>query len=71
MENKKQFAYEMEPGPETLKALLEKDDFYVQEGKFIELDTIKLASKGQLISCFGNNAGSVYTVFNLPAARAG
>ena len=36
MENKKQFAYEMEPGPETLKARREKDDFYVQEGKFIE-----------------------------------
>ena len=68
MENKKQFTYEMEPSAKTLKALLEKDDFYVQEGKFIELDTIKLASKGQLISCFGNNAGSVYTVFNLPAA---
>lgn len=57
-----------EQSAETLKSLLEKDDFYVQNGQFIELDTIELASQGKLMSCFGNNAGSVYTVFQLPAA---
>ena len=30
--------------------------------------TIKEASEGRLMSCFGNNAGSAYTVFSLPAA---
>lgn len=50
------------------KENMEKMDFYVQEGRFGELDTIELASQGKLISCFGNNAGSVYTVFYLPAA---
>lgn len=59
---------ETEQSAEAVKELLEKDDFYVQDGQFIELDTIELASQGKLISCFGNNAGSIYTVFNLPAA---
>lgn len=50
------------------KENMEQTGFYVQEGRFGELDTIELASQGKLISCFGNNAGSVYTVFYLPAA---
>lgn len=45
-----------------------EENFYVQEGSFQELDTIKMASQGKLMSCFGNNAGSVYTVFFLPPA---
>lgn len=51
-----------------LQQLLEKEGFYVQQGSFYELDTIKEASAGRLLSCFGNNAGSSYMVFNLPAA---
>ena len=51
-----------------LKTLLEASDFTVQQGQFYELDTIKAASEGKLLSCFGNNAGSAYTVFNLPDA---
>ena len=51
-----------------LKDGLEKDGFYVQQGQFREFDTVKLASEGKLLSCFGNNAGSAYLVFNLPAA---
>lgn len=51
-----------------LQELLEQDNNYVQKGKFSELDTIKLASQGKLLSCFGNNNGSVYTVFYLPPA---
>ena len=54
--------------PETLKTLLEEDAFYVQQGIYRELDTVKEASAGRLLSCFGNNAGSAYIVFNLPAA---
>jgi len=53
---------------ETFKAHMEGKDFYVQQGEFAELDTIKKASEGKLISCFGNNAGSVYTVMYLPSA---
>ena len=45
-----------------------EENFYVQEGSFRELDTIEMASQGKLMSCFGNNAGSVYTVFFLPPA---
>ena len=45
-----------------------EENFYVQEGSFQELDTIEMASRGKLMSCFGNNAGSVYTVFFLPPA---
>lgn len=51
-----------------LQQLLEEDGFYVQQGSFYELDTLKEASAGRLLSCFGNNAGSSYMVFNLPAA---
>ena len=39
------------------KEKMEKVDFYVQEGRFDELNAIELASQGKLISCFGNNAG--------------
>lgn len=52
--------------PEDFKENMEQNNFYVQEGRFDELNTIELASQGKLISCFGNNAGSVYTVFYLP-----
>ena len=51
-----------------LQTLLENEGFYVQQGSFYELDTLKEASAGRLLSCFGNNAGSSYMVFNLPAA---
>ncbi len=51
-----------------LRTELEADGFYVEQGEFKELDTVKLASEGKLLSCFGNNAGSAYVVFNLPAA---
>lgn len=54
--------------PSDFRKNIEQADFYVQEGRFDELDTIELATQGKLISCFGNNAGSVYTVFYLPAA---
>ena len=53
---------------ETLKDILENDSFYVQQGTYRELDTVKEASAGRLLSCFGNNAGSAYIVFNMPAA---
>ena len=59
---------EGERDPEALKTLLEEDAFYVQEGVYRELDTVKEASEGRLLSCFGNNAGSAYVVFSLPAA---
>ncbi len=52
--------------PKDFKENMEQNNFYVQEGRFDELNTIELASQGKLISCFGNNAGSVYTVFYLP-----
>lgn len=54
--------------PADFRTNMEQNDFYVQEGRLGELDTIELASQGKLISCFGNNAGSVYTVFYLPSA---
>lgn len=47
---------------------LEKAGYYVQAGSYECLDTLKLASEGQLISCFGNNAGSDYFVVKLPPA---
>ncbi|MCR5138323.1 MAG: hypothetical protein K6C12_14750 [Oscillospiraceae bacterium] len=56
------------PDPAALKTLLEEDSFYVQQGVYRELDTVKEASAGRLLSCFGNNAGSAYIVFCLPAA---
>ena len=52
----------------ALKTNLENSDFYVQQGSFEEFDTIEMASKGKLLSCFGNNAGSVYTVLFFPPA---
>ena len=51
-----------------LQTLLEDSGFTVQQGSFYELDTIKAASEGKLMSCFGNNAGSSYMVLNLPDA---
>ncbi len=59
---------ESEADPKALKTLLEQDAFYVQQGIYRELDTVKEASEGRLLSCFGNNAGSAYIVFSLPAA---
>ena len=56
------------PSPQELKSMLEKDSFYVQQGVYRELDTVKEASAGRLLSCFGNNAGSAYIVFSMPAA---
>ena len=53
---------------DLLKDILESDSFYVQQGTYRELDTVKEASAGRLLSCFGNNAGSAYIVFNMPAA---
>ena len=53
---------------EELKIRLRQNGFYVQRGYFRELDTIKEASAGRLLSCFGNNAGSAYSIFDLPAA---
>ena len=57
-----------EASPESFKVLMEETQFYVQEGAISELDTIEMASQGKLMSCFGNNAGSVYTVLYLPPA---
>lgn len=54
--------------PESFKELMEENQFYVQQGAISELDTIEMASQGKLMSCFGNNAGSVYTVLYLPPA---
>ena len=54
--------------PETLKSNLENADFYVQDGILYEFDTLKLASEGKLLTCFGNNAGSAYLILNLPPA---
>ena len=51
---------------DILKTSLETAGFTVQQGSFYELDTIKEASEGRLMSCFGNNAGSCYRVFQLP-----
>ena len=59
---------ESEADPELLKTLLEEDAFRVQKGIYRELDTVKEASAGRLLSCFGNNAGSAYIVFSLPSA---
>lgn len=57
-----------EEQPERLRKLLEDADFTVQQGTFYELDTVQAASEGKLMSCFGNNAGSAYMVFDLPNA---
>lgn len=61
-------AVQKEGDAEKLKKVMEDNDLYVQKGLFTEFDTVKLASEGKLLSCFGNNAGSAYLVFNLPAA---
>ena len=63
-------AAEMSASADTLQlqSLLENSGFIVQEGSFYELDTIKAASEGKLMSCFGNNAGSSYLLFDLPDA---
>ena len=54
--------------PAQLARELEAAGCIVQHGSFQELDTLKLASEGKLISCFGNNAGSTYLVNFLPPA---
>lgn len=53
---------------DVLRQKLEADDFYVQDGVLYEFDTLKLASEGKLLTCFGNNAGSAYLILNLPPA---
>lgn len=50
----------------ALQGLFEDSGFTVTEGTFYEIDTVKEASAGNLMSCFGNNAGSAYTVFDMP-----
>lgn len=52
----------------ALKDNLQDAGFTVSEGSFYEFDTIEMASQGKLASCFGNNAGSAYTIFNMPDA---
>ena len=54
--------------PEELRKQLEDADFRVQKGKLYEFDTLRLASEGKLLTCFGNNAGSTYLILNLPPA---
>ena len=54
--------------PEALRTGLENAGFYVQDGILYEFDTLKLASEGKLLTCFGNNAGSAYLILNLPPA---
>ncbi|MER2152357.1 MAG: twin-arginine translocation signal domain-containing protein [Candidatus Limivicinus sp.] len=54
--------------PEKLRKQLEDADFRVQSGKLYEFDTLRLASEGKLLTCFGNNAGSTYLILNLPPA---
>lgn len=44
------------------------ETYYVQEGEFRYIDTVDLASRNLLISCFGNNAGSGYFSPMLPPA---
>lgn len=56
-----------EKAADTFVGSLE-EQYYVQEAELTLLDTISLASKGELISCFGNNAGSGYLVPMLPPA---
>ena len=54
--------------PDELREQLSDAGFYVQNGTLYEFDTLKLASEGKLITCFGNNAGSTYLILNLPPA---
>jgi len=53
---------------ETFIKKIETKGYSIQKGRYEELDTTKLASEGKLISCFGNNAGSSYSVIKLPDA---
>ncbi len=52
----------------ALAANLEAAGCVVQHGELRLLDTLKMASEGMLVSCFGNNAGSHYLVNFLPPA---
>ena len=61
-------AEEVTGSAEKLVSQLEDADFYVQNGYLYEFDTLKLASEGKLLTCFGNNAGSTYLILNLPPA---
>ena len=54
--------------PEALRSRLEDVGFYVQDGTLYEFDTLRLASEGKLLTCFGNNAGSAYLILDLPPA---
>ena len=54
--------------PDELRKKLEETGFRVQNGKLYEFDTLRLASEGKLLTCFGNNAGSTYLILNLPPA---
>ncbi len=45
-----------------------QSDYIVQEGRFEDVDTLAMASAGQLTSCFGNNNGSFYQTAYLPPA---
>ena len=51
-------AEETDGSPTELVSKLEAADLYVQNGYLYEFDTLKLASEGKLLTCFGNNAGS-------------
>ena len=61
-------AKETDGSPTELVSKLEAADLYVQNGYLYEFDTLKLASEGKLLTCFGNNAGSTYLILNLPPA---
>jgi len=54
--------------PDALRSTLEGAGFYVQDGTLYEFDTLRLASEGKLLTCFGNNAGSAYLILDLPPA---
>lgn len=53
---------------ETAEEALASSGFIVQRGSMQVLDCLALASEGRSSSCFGNNAGSVYTAVFLPPA---
>lgn len=53
---------------DALAGNLEGAGCIVQRGELRLLDTLKMASEGMLVSCFGNNAGSHYLVNFLPPA---
>jgi hypothetical protein len=61
-------AEETDGSPTELVSKLEAADLYVQNGYLYEFDTLKLASEGKLLTCFGNNAGSTYLILNMPPA---